>query len=350
MNPGAQQRADRIRAFRAELAELTAEGAIDLSPEQRANLEQHLDRTLNALAARFDIDTTEEQRQISWGMRIASTIAGLALCAAAVLYFHRIWGLLPIAGQVALLVAAPVVCIAAMEVAARRERTPYYTALLGILALAAAVLNLEALGGIFNLTPTPNALLVWAIFGFGIAYAYRLRLILAAGIFCGIGFASMRLLKLAGLPWQGVDSRVETLLATGAMAALAPRLIRHTRWEGFPWVYRMTGFFAMFAAILLGCFNGRATFLPFGSRRVEELYMLAGLAAASLVMRYGIRIREPGTVNLAAGAFAVYLYVRLHEWWWDLMPRYLFFLLVGLIALGLLILFQRLRRKTGAAA
>jgi hypothetical protein len=46
----------------------------------------------------------------------------------------------------------------------------------------------------------------------------------------------------------------------------------------------------------------------------------------------------------------VYLYVRLHEWWWDLMPRYLFFLLVGLIALGLLILFQRLRRKTGAAA
>ena len=69
----AQLRADRIRAFREELAELEREGALTLDAGQRATLDSHLQRTLAALAERFDVDTTESQKQISWGMRIAST-------------------------------------------------------------------------------------------------------------------------------------------------------------------------------------------------------------------------------------------------------------------------------------
>ena len=100
----AQQRADRIHAFREELAELEHEGALTLDAAQRAALESHLQRTLAALAERFDIDTTESQKGISWGMRVASTLGGLALCAALVLFFLRFWGLLGIPAQVAVLV------------------------------------------------------------------------------------------------------------------------------------------------------------------------------------------------------------------------------------------------------
>ena len=113
----AQQRADRIRAFREELVELEKEGALTLDAAQRAGLEDHLQRTLAAMAERFDVDTTESQKQISWGMRIASTLGGLALCAALVLFFLRFWGFLSIPVQVALLAVtlttAGAACLAA---------------------------------------------------------------------------------------------------------------------------------------------------------------------------------------------------------------------------------------------
>ena len=50
-------------------------------------------------------------------------------------------------------------------------------------------------------------------------------------------------------------------------------------------------------------------------------------------------------MNLGAVAFVVFLYVRLHAWWWDWMPKYLFFLLIGMIALVLLFVFRRMRTR-----
>jgi hypothetical protein len=67
----AQKRADRIRLFRDELAQIEREGALALSDEQRGQLNQHLDATLRDLAARFDVDTSDTGKRMSWGMRIA---------------------------------------------------------------------------------------------------------------------------------------------------------------------------------------------------------------------------------------------------------------------------------------
>jgi hypothetical protein len=41
----------------------------------------------------------------------------------------------------------------------------------------------------------------------------------------------------------------------------------------------------------------------------------------------------------------VFLFVRLHAWWWHWMPKYLFFLLFGLTAIGLLLVFRRIRTR-----
>jgi hypothetical protein len=76
MTPGfrrdAQQRVDRIRAFSDELAELEGTGVLSLTPEQRAAVEQHHASLIADLTSRFDVDATESQKRVSWGMRIAS--------------------------------------------------------------------------------------------------------------------------------------------------------------------------------------------------------------------------------------------------------------------------------------
>jgi hypothetical protein len=51
----AQKRADRIRAFRMEIAEAERDKAITLSADQRAQLMAYHDRLLRNLAGEFDV-------------------------------------------------------------------------------------------------------------------------------------------------------------------------------------------------------------------------------------------------------------------------------------------------------
>lgn len=339
----AQARVERIRAFREELGQLRSDGALDFTPEQQKRLDGHLDATLASLAARFDVDISESEKRISWSIRIASAIAGGALCAALVLFFYRIWGLLPTAVQVAFVVAAPLAAVAAMEFVSRRERTLYYTFLLGIVAFAAAILNLHALGEMFNLPVSPNAFLVWAAFGIALAYAYRLKLLLAAGLVCAMLFVGTSITLWSGVEWEYADLRPEPFLA-GAVLVIAGAIVcRKPR--DFAWTYYMTGFSAAFFVCFLGSVKGDLSVLPFAQRTVEFLYELGGLATAGLVMYFGVRRGYPGMVNLGAGFFTLYLYIRLSQWWWGWMPKYLFFFIIGLISLGLLYGFQRLRKQ-----
>lgn len=164
-----QEQADRLRVFREELATLERERALELTEEQRAGLDAHIAKTLATLAASYDVDTTESQRHISLGMKIASALGGLALCVAVVLFFSRYLGMWPTALQAGVLASLPIGLTAGAEFAARRERTLYYAALLSIVAFAAFVANLSLLGAIFNMVPTPNALFVWGLFGLTLA-------------------------------------------------------------------------------------------------------------------------------------------------------------------------------------
>src|SRR5574340_113599 len=341
----AQRRADRIRAFRDEMSELEREGALQLTAEQQSRLDSHLDTLLAGFAERYDVDVTDTAKRISWGMRIASTSAGLALCAAVVLFFYRIWGALSLPAQITILMTAPVILVAAMEFTSRRERTYYYTALLGMIAFAAAVFNLNALGGMFNMTPSPHAFLVWGVFGLALAYAYRLKLLLAAGVVCGILYAAMTILAWTGLYWAAVDVRPETVVAGGVLAVAVPSILKHAAFEEFRWIYRYTGLWAIFLALFMLSMNGRSSYLPLEPHTVEIIAQIAGMAVAALAIWRGVLGRSTSIVNTAAAFFAVYLYRRLFQWWWDWMPKYLFFLIIGVVLLGLLYFFQRLRRR-----
>jgi hypothetical protein len=142
----AQARADRIRAFREELAQLELEQGAVLTGEQRTRIAAHHDGLLADLAGRYDIDTTATQKQLALGLRIASFLGALAFCIAVVLFVERFWGGLTTGTQVALLILATLVPLVLTEVAARRERTLYFAALAALVAFTAFVTNLSLLG------------------------------------------------------------------------------------------------------------------------------------------------------------------------------------------------------------
>ncbi len=340
-----QERADRLHIFRRELEELERQKALELTPEQRARLDAHLDRTLRELAAQFDIDTSDSQRQISLGMRIASVLGGLALCAAVVLFFARYLGLWPTWAQVAVLAAAPLLLTLGAQYAARREKTLYYAALVSLVASAAFVLDLSVLGSIFNLTPTPNALAVWGLFGLALAYHFGLRLLLAAGLVSILGWLTASTSFWRGFWWLEFDRRPEDVMLAGLVLAAVPFAVRHARLPDFPAVYRLVGLMAFFVCILILSANGSRSYLPWEPRTVERAYQVFGLAASAGAVWLGIRRNWTGVVNLATAFFTIFLFVRLIDWWWKWMPKYLFFLLVGVIAIALVAMFKRLRAR-----
>jgi len=48
-------------------------------------------------------------------------------------------------------------------------------------------------------------------------------------------------------------------------------------------------------------------------------------------------------VNTGVTFFVVFLYTKFFDWWWDALPKYLFFLVLGLAAVLILLVLRRLR-------
>ncbi len=338
----AQQRADRIHAFRAEVEALANEGVIDLGSDVRERVQAYHEKLLASFARRFDIDTTESERQVSIGMRAAAIVGAAALCAAVVLFFNRYWGVLGTSAQALLLITVPAALVVCAEIAARRERRLYFTSLLCAIGFAAFVTDLNVLGATFNVTPTHHALLAWGAFGLALGYRYGLRLQLAAGLTCAVLWCYREYSTMTGMAWGMFYA--EGMLAAGiglcAIASLAP----HHKRPGFAAIYSIVGLCAVYVALMPLSITGE-TLLPLDRRTAQTTYQVVGQLGAAAGIWWGISRRMPAVVNLSAAGFTALLYARLIDWLWDWMPRYLFFFAAGLLALALLAAFRRLRSR-----
>ena len=76
----------------------------------------------------------------------------------------------------------------------------------------------------------------------------------------------------------------------------------------------------------------------------------AGFVASALVIWLGARRGWPETVNTGIVFFVIFLYTKFYQWWWEIMPKYLFFLVVGLTAVLILLILKRLRQTFHAPA
>lgn len=341
----AQSRADRIRAFQAELRSLEQEGVVALPADLRHRIEEYHASLLSRFSYDYDIDVSHGQKRLSWGMRIASFLGALALSAAVFFFFYRFWGDLSTPVQVGILIAAPVLATLGVELAARVEKSFYFASLIAMVALASFVLDLSVLGQIFNITPTQNAFLAWGAFALLLAYGYGLKLMLVAGVTCLMGYLAATVGTWGGGYWLSFGERPENFIVAGTLLFLVG-LWPHRSRPAFAPIYRIYGLLAVFIAILVLANYGRSSHLPLADLTIEHLYQSAGFLVAGLTIWLGIRQHWPGIVNLGSTFFVLYLYTKLFDWWWDWMPRYVFFLVLGLVAVVLLLALRRLRGRT----
>jgi uncharacterized membrane protein len=191
--------------------------------------------------------------------------------------------------------------------------------------------------------PTPSIFLAGGAFALILAYTHRLRLLLLIGLLSVLIFAVCSITTWTGGFWPAAVMRPENCLLCSLPVLAIAFGVRHKTLIEFPEVYRMVGLMLLLLSLEILVHSGHLSYLPLAANSVEIIYRIAGFLVAGTVIWYGIRWNYQGMVNLGAAFFALYLFDRLFSWWWDWMPKYLFFLIIGSIAVVLLIAFRRLR-------
>jgi uncharacterized membrane protein len=339
----AQQRADDIHVFQAELARLAEEGVLCLDPTQQVAVQAHHERLLGEYSASFDVDRDSRARQLSLGMRVASFLGALALAASVFFLFYQFWGHFGETAQVAILIASALASFGLTMAIQRRDASGYFTKLAALVAFACFVLNISMLGQIFNITPTDRALLPWAALAFLLAYTCDLRLLLAAGICCVIAYFSARVGTWHGVYWLHTGERPENFFPIAAVIFAFPLAVDHRRFPGFAGTYRVFGLLCLFLPMLVLSHWAHGSYLDIDTQVIEGGYQVAGFVCSALAIWLGTRRGWPETVNTGIVFFVIFLYTKFYQWWWEIMPKYLFFLVVGLTAVLILLVLKRLR-------
>ena len=340
----AQRRADQIRYFQAELEMIEQENITTINESQRSAIVDYHKDLLAQLSSIFDIDSSKREKQLSLGMKIVSFLGALGLAASVFFLFYQFWGRFPISIQVFILIGAPIIGLAATMYASYKEKTGYFSKLFALVSLACFVLNLTMFGQIFNITPSPNAFLVWAIFAFILAYAADARLLLAAGILCFSGFLSAKTGTWGGCYWINFGERPENFFPAASVLFLIS-LFPHNRFSGFEIIYRVFAMLIFFIPVLILSNWGMISYMDLSNESIEIIYQIAGFVFSSVAIWLGIREGWPEVVNTGNVFFTVFLYTKFYDWWWDWMPKYLFFLIIGLTAVLMLLIFKRLRNS-----
>lgn len=339
----AQQRADQIRAFQNELDCLEHEGVVALGAEQRQRVADHHRSLLIQYAHQFDIDRNVRASQLSLGMRIASLFGALALSASVFFLFYQFWGWLSTTTQVAVLIAAPLSMMGITVWMQNKDVSGYFAKLAALVTFACFVLNITMLGQVFNITPSDKALLPWAALAFLLAYACDLRLLLVAGILCMIAYVAARTGTWSGMYWLSFGERPENFFPAAALLLSIPQFIRHQGYASFPPVYRIFGLLTVFLPVLVLGNWGNSSYLDWDMDLIEGFYQVVGFAGAALAVWFGVRKQWPEVVNTGVTFFIIFLYTKFFDWWWEIMPKYLFFLVLGLAAVLFLVVLKRLR-------
>ena len=74
---------------------------------------------------------------------------------------------------------------------------------------------------------------------------------------------------------------------------------------------------------------------------------MLGFTGSALAIWIGTRREWPETVNTGMTFFVLFLYTKFYDWWWEVMPKSLFFLVLGLSAVLILLILKQLRGVIG---
>jgi hypothetical protein len=258
-------------------------------------------------------------------------------------FFYQFWGRFPTAAQVVILIVAALGAFGVTLWIQARDASAYFAKLAAMVAFACFVLNVAMLGQLFNIAPSDRALLPWAAFAFLLAYACDLRLLLAAGILCIVAFVSARVGTWSGLYWLHFGERPENFFPAAILLFIVPLAVSHERFTGFAAIYRVFALLTLFLPILVLANWGYSSYLELDSDSVEGFYQLLGFAGSAAAVWLGVRRHWGDVVNTGVAFFVIFLYTKFFDWWWQVMPKYLFFFVLGLTAVLCLLVLRRLR-------
>lgn len=342
-SPTPQARADQIRAFQAELEVLRAEGVVVLDPVQHEVVGAHHRQVLTRLAHEQGADTSESLQQLSLGLRLATLLGAAALTAAVVFFVLRFWSELPTAGQLALGMAAPLVPLLIAELAVRRERTGYLGQLFAVVASAGFLVNLVLLQRTLNLPESAHPVLAFSFFALVLAYRFGNRIVLAAGLLAAMYWVAGSLYSLTGGWYTDFPMLPETILVPALLVLVLPSVLPHDRQPGFSEAYRVVGLLVVGLVAAVLSVDGSLSLLPFGRRGGEIAYTLGGFTLAIGALVIGVRRGWRHTTNAGTALTLVLMLVKAADWWWSLLPAWLFFLVLGALALASIAGLKRLR-------
>ena len=338
----AQRRADQIDFFQTELEIIEKDDIISLDDTQHSALTKYHENLIKSLSTEFDIDASKREKQLSLGMKITSFLGALALAASVFFLFYQFWGEFSTFTQVFILVSAPLIFLTATLSISHKEKTGYFSKLLGLVCFSCFVLNLSMIGQIFNIISSPNAFLVWAVFAFLLAYASDARLLLAAGIICISAFLSARTGSWSGLYWIHFGERPENFFPAALILFTVP-FIPHNKFTDFAVIYRCFAMLLFFIPILILSNWGGISYLNLSNDTIKIIYQIAGFIFSATAIWVGIKKGWQEVVNTGNVFFTVFLYTKFYDWWWDWMPKYIFFFIISLTAILILLIFKRLR-------
>lgn len=339
----AQRRVDEIRIFKEELARLQTEAALSLTDEQQAAIARYHETLLADYARSFDIDRDSHAKQLSLGMRIASFLGALALAASVFFLFNQYWGLFPTPVQVALLIGSSIAALLATFCIARKDSGGYFAKLAAMVAFACFVLNVSLIGQIFNITPSDKALLPWAALAFLLAYTFDLRLLLGAGILCLIAFIAARTGTWSGMYWIDFGERPENFFPAALILFFVPSVMPHERFSGFGPIYRVFALLALLLPMLVLANWGYGSYLDLSAGTIERIYQALGFIASAAAIWLGARRGWPEVVNTGVTFFVIFLYTKFYDWWWEIVPKFAFFLIIALTAILFILVMKRVR-------
>ena len=327
-------RLDQVRAFKAELIQLAAEGIV-------------LDEgTLDRIRAHHGALLADQpDERLSLGMRLASFVGAVALSSAVFFLFYRFWGAIPTAGQVTILIAAPLLLVGATDALFRWEKTGYFATLAALTAFAAFVLDLSALGQIFNFPPTTNAFLAWGLFGIGLGLSYDLRLPHLAGLIALGAWLSSLPGTFLGESVGSALSRTEAITLTGGAFLLWSHLWRQrmASWRSLD--LRIAAMIGGFSALFILAVDGSTSWLRLDRDAVRALYQSVGVGLAAATIWWGVRSGLRDLMNGGMIFLTVILLVKMFDAWWDDLPRWAFFLLIAGMAIGIMLLLRWVRGR-----
>jgi hypothetical protein len=171
-------------------------------------------------------------------------------------------------------------------------------------------------------------------------------LLLAGGLAAAMGYVMSAIAAAAGLDWTVSLARPEPLLVLGACAIAAAFWRPAVRAEGFARTFRLVGVAALLLPLLfLSTWPEVFSYqlLPVGV--LHAVYDVAGFVLPIAAAWFGIRRRWPEMANAASGFLVLFVYAKCFDWWWDVMPRYLFFLMLGGLAIGTMVVLAKLRLR-----